>query len=298
MRKKNILVTGASGFLAGHLLPALRNEGYELTRCSRNKTITDGVVGPGLNMLDPEGLDRFFSREKFDFVLHMAAISNPRHTPVFDIYETNVLCLKNLLSALARQKGCRERFYFFSSSHIYGKYQELPIDECTIPNPQSDYALSKYIGEQICEIYSKQIPITILRLFNIIGRDQGDDFVAGKLSKAFMDKASSLSLKNVTDIRDFMDVRDFTGVISRLLKCDPDELVLNVCQERATSIQDLVNEFVLASGHRPKIKIDTANLVVPATTLLGSKKKLEAHIGVTRPLPIQATVQWMCEDSS
>lgn len=291
-----ILLTGASGFLAKNLLPVIRADGYEITCFSASEAVVDGVTTCGIDLRNRSDLRDFLNGKQFDFVLHMGAISNPRHTPVTALYETNILGLKNLLDEVSLQKTTLTRFYFFSSSHVYGSVQANPIEETAVPAPNSDYGLSKFIGEQICELYAARLPITVLRLFNIIGRGQGDAFIAGKLAKAFVERAPTINLHNVTDIRDFIDVRDFSEIIRRLLLIKPNVDILNICQQRTISVQDLIDAFVLVSGYRPEICLDSKRESETISTLLGSKLRLESYLGSHEIRPLDETVSWIYAD--
>ena len=135
-----------------------------------------------------------------------------------------------------------------------------------------------------------------MRLFNIIGRGQGDAFIAGKLAKAFVERAPTINLHNVTDIRDFIDVRDFSEIIRRLLVIKPNVDILNICQQRTISVQDLIDAFVLASGYRPEICLDSKRESETISTLLGSKLRLESYLGSHEIRPLDETVSWIYAD--
>ena len=52
--------------------------------------------------------------------------------------------------------------------------KNYPITEDDVRNPSNPYNMAKYIGELLCEQFNNdfQIPITILRLFNVYGVGQ------------------------------------------------------------------------------------------------------------------------------
>jgi len=107
-------------------------------------------------------------------VYHLAAVvsvltslEDPQTT-----WEVNVGGTYNLLEAARRAKV--KRLVFCSSSAVYGEYPKLPFKESFPPQPQSPYALSKLMGEELCCLYNRLFGLetVALRLFNVYGPRQ------------------------------------------------------------------------------------------------------------------------------
>jgi len=65
------------------------------------------------------------------------------------------------------------------SSEVYGEPKVIPIPETAIRAPVSEYGVSKCVGEEYCKAYAQRfgLPYSIVRLFNVYGERQRDDFV-------------------------------------------------------------------------------------------------------------------------
>jgi UDP-glucose 4-epimerase len=87
--------------------------------------------------------------------------------PIID-FETNA---RGTLNVLEKARKDDARLIFASTAAIYGNPTELPTSEEYGFHPFSCYGLSKVVGEEYCEMYSKQygLDITIMRFANVYG---------------------------------------------------------------------------------------------------------------------------------
>ena len=85
--------------------------------------------------------------------------------------EQNVIGTQNLLVA-ARDAKVKKVVYSGSSTY-YGN-QPAPQRESSLPDCLNPYALSKYVGEQYCELFTRlyKLPTITLRYFNVYGPRQ------------------------------------------------------------------------------------------------------------------------------
>lgn len=104
-----------------------------------------------------------------DAVVHLACLPlNVSQQQPLLAFEVNTLGTARLLEAV-HQAGVA-RLIFSSTGQVYGPQKILPNREDHTPNPSGEYAVSKYLAEQWCQIYSRKgLNITILRLFNVYG---------------------------------------------------------------------------------------------------------------------------------
>jgi len=109
-----------------------------------------------------------------DAVFHLAAVvsvlislEDPQAT-----WEVNLKGTYNVLEA-ARQAKVK-RLVYISSSAVYGECPKLPFKESFPPQPESPYALSKRMGEELCSLYWRLygLETVALRLFNVYGPRQ------------------------------------------------------------------------------------------------------------------------------
>ena len=137
------LVTGASGRIGRHLIPALLKSGDKVRALVRETMIDNENVEIFYgDLLDKESLEK--AVKGADTVFHLAAITDYL-APKEDMYKVNVIGTKNLLEA---SKG--KKFIYLSSTAVMGnKFKELPLDENTKCNPSNYYGKTKLEAEKL-----------------------------------------------------------------------------------------------------------------------------------------------------
>lgn len=184
-----VLLTGGAGFIGSHtLVSALRanhqvmvfddfsnSSSNTLERvkrlANRDFEIVEGDISGGRLLA---ALEAF----RPNIVVHFAGLKavGESHEKPIDYYQTNVAGSINLLRAMDRA-GCRQ-IIFSSTATVYGQAQYLPFDEDHPIAPESPYAQSKVMVENIIRDWSRLgngRGATILRYFNPVGaHDSGD----------------------------------------------------------------------------------------------------------------------------
>lgn len=197
MRK--VLVTGGAGNVGSALVMRLLQENDikvtvvdNLTTGSRHKLPNNGdrfnfIKADANNRTD---LSEIMLANHFDYVFHYAALVGVKKTqenPVKVLED--IQGIRNLLT-LSKNLGVK-RFFFSSSSEVYGEPVVIPQNEDTTPlNSRVPYAVVKNVGESFCRSYQQEygLDFTIFRFFNTYGPNQTTDFV--------MAKFIALALKN------------------------------------------------------------------------------------------------------
>ena len=154
-----VLVTGGSGRLGRWLVPALINEGHEITVC-------DLVPSKGaqhflrVDMLNLGELD--WALAGIDMVVHLAAIPNIFHDAPEKIFYYNTQGTYNLLEAAVRNNVKRVIVTSSDSAIGFGFAERsfspdyLPIDENHLRYPQDPYSLSKAFSEDLCAAFTRR----------------------------------------------------------------------------------------------------------------------------------------------
>ena len=147
----NILVTGSSGFVASHLIPALAGQGHTVTGVDRES----GGTLPLARFVQGDLLEKSVARESLEgvsCVVHLAAAKADWGLSVEEYYRDNLDATRTLLEA-GREKGIR-RWVFFSTVSAMGP-SEVPIDETSGLNPIEPYGGSKAEAERLFTDFSK-----------------------------------------------------------------------------------------------------------------------------------------------
>lgn len=172
------LVTGASGFLGGHLAEALVAEGEEVfvlvRKTSAMPHLSQLPVKPVIgDLTDPASLRK--AVEPVTRIFHCAACSTD-WAPWETYFAANVTGTQNLLEA-ARSAPKLQRFVHVSTTDVYG-YPAVPCDET---QPMADVGLpynrTKRLGElAVWKAYRESgLPVTVVRPATIYG-PRGKDF--------------------------------------------------------------------------------------------------------------------------
>ena len=187
---KSILITGVAGFVGSHIAERLVAKGYRVVgldnfddyypadvkrrNLSALEIKQDFQLCEG-DIRDSHLLERLFSENDFDTVIHLAARAGVRPSleqPLL-YQDVNVKGTMNLLGASrVHHVG---KFLFASSSSVYGCSDVTPFDEgINVNQPISPYAASKAAAELFCYTYYHLygLPMMMLRIFTVYGPRQ------------------------------------------------------------------------------------------------------------------------------
>jgi UDP-glucose 4-epimerase len=194
-----VLVTGADGFIGTHLVTALRAAGYVF----HTHSIADGDISRCVLPFDDVG-----------HVFHLAARtfvpeswSDPRK-----FYEVNLMGTVNVL------EYCRARGASLTlmSSYVYGRPRRLPVSEDEPLEAFNPYSHTKILAEETGRYYERQfqVPVTIVRPFNIYGPGQERKFlVPSILAQALDPQLPQITVEDLRPRRDYIYVMDLIDLL-------------------------------------------------------------------------------------
>lgn len=182
---KTILVTGCAGFIGGNFVQHFKKEfpstkivGIDNFSTGRREVVDPKITFYEGSVLDATLLEKIFAKHKPEFVFHFAALPRVSYSTEHptETSEANIIGTVALLESAAKHKT--KRFIYSSSSAVYGGAKKLPTKESeNLPNPQSPYAVQKYVGEPFCKMFSTLygLDTVCLRYFNVFGPGQYGD---------------------------------------------------------------------------------------------------------------------------
>lgn len=215
---KNVLVTGADGFIGSHLTELLLAQGYSVRALSYYNSFNDwgwlnDLHHPDLEIVCGDVRDPNFCRhicKGMDTVLHLAAlIAIPYSYVAPDSYvDTNIKGTLNMLQA-ARDCGV-ERIVVTSTSEVYGTAQYVPIDEKHPRQPQSPYSATKIGADAIAMSFYNafNLPVVIARPFNTYGPRQSARAIIPTIITQIAAGNREIKVGDLTPTRDFNFVTD------------------------------------------------------------------------------------------
>ena len=290
--KRNILITGADGFIGSHLTEYLVSTGHHIRAFVYYNSFNsygwlDSLpinVKRKINFFsgdirDPNGVRE--AMKGVDIVFHLAAliaIPFSYHSP--DSYiDTNVKGTLNIIQAARDNKV--SRVLVTSTSEVYGTAQFVPITELHPKQSQSPYSASKIGADAIADSFyrSFDLPLTIVRPFNTFGPRQSARAVIPTIISQLLNGNEKIKLGDITPTRDLVFVKDTVNGFLKIAECD--KLIgheVNIATQKEISVGDLAQ--LLISQINPSAKIVSESIrqrpeKSEVFRLVGSNEKLK-----------------------
>ena len=282
MKHTTCLITGGAGFIGSHIARALINKGHTVLvfdNFSSGSMVNLAPVADKINIIKGDICNfnaLLGAFEGVDYVFHQAAlVSVPQSVQEpLQTWQINVQGTANVLEA-ARQQGVK-RVMFACSSAIYGNGPDLPYKETAPKDCQSPYALSKLMGLELCQMYTRVYGLETVPLiyFNVFGNGQNPHSPYAAVIAKFMQLAAEGKPLGIDwdgcQSRDFVHVRDVVQAnLLAALKGVPGE-AYNVARGSTCSLLELADLLDNISGQklprvfRPKregdVKLSSADI--------------------------------------
>ncbi len=227
---KNILVTGAAGFIGSHVAEALAKQGHAVTALDDlsggfSDNVAEGVRFVQGSINDVELVNRLFAEERYEAVFHLAAYAAEglSHFIKRFNYNNNLIGSVNLINASINY-GVR-CFVFTSSIAVYGTSPMLPMTEETPAHPEDSYGIAKLAVEQELRACREMFGLdyVIFRPHNVYGERQniGDKYrnVVGIFMNQILQGKPMTVFGDGTQTRAFSYIGDVAPVIAESAGC-------------------------------------------------------------------------------
>lgn len=307
---KNVVVTGADGFIGSHLTEALLAEGCNVTALAQYNSFNnwgwlEGIDHPSLRVVTGDVRDPNFCRtlvEGADTVFHLAAlIAIPYSYVAPDSYvDTNVKGTLNICQA-SRDAGVG-RLLVTSTSEVYGTARYVPIDESHPRQPQSPYSASKIGADALAMSFHNafDLNVSIVRPFNTYGPRQSARAIIPTIIGQIAAGVRDIKVGDLSPTRDFNYVADTCRGFIAIAKCrEAAGQEINIATQREVSMQQTLQTIADLMGADVKWTVDPERLRPSKSEvfrLLGSNAKIKALTGwepqVTLEEGLAKTIEW------
>lgn len=255
-----VLVTGGAGYIGSIASHFLAEKGFETIvvddlSLGHRQAVPAKARFYRQSLLEKNGLNRIFEKEKPEAVFHFAAFSivpESIQKPVL-YYQNNVGGAANLLEAM-QKNGC-QKIVFSSTASVYGNPTSVPIEETAETKPINPYGRTKLWIEQM--IADAGLESVFLRYFNAAGAAFGvgeshspETHLIPLVLKTAKGERKSLSVfgthyptKDGTCIRDYVHVLDIAKaheLALEYLKKEQKSGCFNLGTEKRYSVTEII----------------------------------------------------------
>ena len=289
-----ILVTGGCGYIGGHTIVDLIDNGFEVISVDDlskgslrmihgvEKIVRKPVKNYRVDLCNLEDTEAIFI-ENPDIVgiIHFAAYKSVPESVSAPLkyYKNNIESLVNILKCAREYKV--KNFVFSSSCSVYGNPDKLPVEESAqLKEPESPYGRTKQIGEAICRDLAKQdkdFNTILLRYFNPVGAhpsamigelQEKPENLVPVITQTAIGKRSFMQVfgddyptRDGSCVRDYIHVMDIANAHTKALQCMLEGKnqgqceVFNLGTGEGVTVLELIHAFEKVSGQNLNYKI-------------------------------------------
>jgi GDP-4-dehydro-6-deoxy-D-mannose reductase len=310
MAARRILITGANGFVGGHLSRHLADAypDAELIDCGLGETNSHRT-----DIGDRDQTDSLIDAVRPTAVIHLAAVAAPQEAlrNPDRAWRVNVDGTRYLAEAVMRFAP-QARFIFVGSSESYGASfatAGAPVGEDMPLKPMTPYAATKAAADLLIGQMSHQgLDAVRFRPFNHTGPGQTDIYVVSAFARQIAEIIAGRSepvirVGNLEAKRDFLDVRDVVRAYGLAATASLPEdkagvesgaaadRVYNLASGRAVEIRAILEKLIALSGREVTIEIDESRFRPnDIDTVRGDAARAESDLGWSPRIPLDQTI--------
>jgi UDP-glucose 4-epimerase len=282
---KKILLTGGAGYIGAHTAVELLQLGHEAVLVDDFSKSNDSLL-KGIERIlgnkpvffegdckDPQFLERIFSQNTFDSVIHFAAYKSVGESVKEPLlyYDNNLRSMIELLRVMKKFKV--NEFIFSSSCTVYGQPDVIPVDESApFKRAESPYGATKQMCERLLEdevVANSDLQVISLRYFNPIGAHTSAEIgelpigIPNNLVPYVTQTAAGIREKLIvfgddygtpdgSCIRDYIHVTDLAkahvAAVEKIDRMPTHNEIFNLGTGLGVSVLELITKFMEVSG--------------------------------------------------
>lgn len=309
--KKNILITGGTGFVGANFVHRLVHEGYKPTLFVRKesnlwrlKSIASKITAIETDLHNIRLLTQQVRKIRPTHIFHLAIYGAQQgiQKDVIQTYTQNIISSVNLMDISCKQ-GFRQ-FVNIGSSSEYG-LKKSAMKEKDLLTPINHYGATKAAISLAASVFSNtyHLPICTLRLFSPYGYwEDGRRFVPSLIKSAINGTLAELSSPDY--VRDFIFIDDVVDAFMNILRSEKTySEILNIGSGRQHTLKQVVQEMRTVSSSKLKVTWNNrkSNQLEPdfwKADISHTKKALNWKPITTLRQGLKKTYQWMLKNKN
>jgi GDP-4-dehydro-6-deoxy-D-mannose reductase len=276
-----ILVTGAQGFVGGHLLALLGGRGLPVD----------------VDVTDAKAVARAIAASAPSAIVHLAAVSSVGSSweDAGETWRVNTVGTVNVLESV-RVEAPEPRVLVVSTGEVYGEAEQLPTPEDAPVAPVSPYAASKAAAEIAAEQARRAgVDVVVARAFQHEGPGRDERFAIGswsaQIARAEEAGGGTVLVGDLSARRDITDVRDVCRAYLLLLDRSVPTGIYNVASGRAVEMREALEILVGLADCPLEIEADPDRMRPSELAVVcGDPSRLRAATGWTPTIPLEQTL--------
>lgn len=239
---KNILISGAEGYISLHLIKTLKEHGYHVITASRHQCsdiYMDFSKPEQIVNLKIDGIDAMIHTVSPNESLFKNDIYQAVSESSIGIHSALDFCVKNQI----------KNFIYFSSFHVFGNREGI-LDETTPVTPCNDYGLAHYIAEQTVQMYNRQKKLNawIIRPSNLFGvpvdcnKFRRWNLIPFAFCKEAVEHKRITLLTPGNQLRNFVGINDVCRIVLWILEKAPSQRLIHAFGNETMSILEYAQQ--------------------------------------------------------
>ena len=278
---RRVVVTGAGGFVGGHVVDRFAEDGWDVIAVARPGGSTPLGRGPSVSVLEcdlarPDSLRKVL--REGDVVIHLAGRAHVMHEraadPLAAFRAANVVPTQSVCEAAARARAAH--FLFVSSAKVFGEGRDRPYTLEDPSAPVEPYGVSKAEAERVVRRAGESgaFAWTILRPPFVYGPGGKGNFPR-LISLARLSMRVPLPLASIGNRRSIVFVGNLVDLMLRVARHASSCGVLLPTDARDVSTPELLREIAIAAGSRARLFPCPRMLLGAGGRLIGRSAEIE-----------------------
>lgn len=241
---KKIAVTGASGFLGGHILNSLSNLPLTIVGLTRDKTKIKALKHNYIKWeefdLSRKDQDLYARIGKPDVLIHLAWDNLPNYQS-----ETHLDEIDSQFNFLKQMIDAGLKTIFVSGTCFEYGNKEGEMHEDLETEPSNPYALAKdTLRKKLFHLkQEKSFNLIWARLFYCYGEGQNENSIYSQFLRSIENDEDSFNMSPGLQLRDFLKIEDIASYAAKLAISEEDIGIINICSGEGRQVQEIVKSW-------------------------------------------------------